>query len=96
MLGTRKLNDLFYGVAPKFATADRAAYVAKSGMISARLGVFLGYNLTRSWRMVAFTRMDHVGGSANEDSPLSTRTTGWTTGIGFSWTILESERRVSR
>ncbi len=96
LFGTRRLNDYFYGVAPQFARAGRDAYDASGGLITARVGVFLGRRITRNWRLVGFARVDHVGGSANQDSPLVEQRTGWTAGIGFSWKLLESTQRASR
>ena len=92
LLGTRKLTSVFYGVGPDVATAERPEYRASGGLMSSRLGVYLGYNLTRNWRVVTFARLDHVGGAANEDSPLVQRRTGWTTGIGFNWRVLRSSQ----
>lgn len=96
LFGTRRLNDYFYGVAPQYARAGRDAYDASGGLITARIGVFLGRRISRHWRLVGFARMDHVGGSANQYSPLVERHTGWTAGIGFSWKLLESTQRASR
>ncbi|MGH1361718.1 MAG: MipA/OmpV family protein [Burkholderiaceae bacterium] len=96
LFGTRKINNYFYGVAPQFATESRAAYEANSGLIAARLGIFLGRRISRNWRLVGFARLDHVGGATNRSSPLVERQTGWTAGLGFSWKMFESKQPASR
>lgn len=92
VFGNRKLNDTFYGVAPAFATEERAAYAASAGLVSTRVGLSVGRALMPGLRLVGFVRVDHVGGAANVDSPLVQAETGWTAGLGFNWTFLQSSR----
>lgn len=92
VFGSRKLADTFYGVAERYARPGRPAYEADAGLISTRLGISLGRALGPDWRLVAFARLDHVGGASNEDSPLVESRHGWTAGIGFNWTVLRSSR----
>ncbi|MFK7967105.1 MAG: MipA/OmpV family protein [Burkholderiaceae bacterium] len=96
LFGTRRYNDTFYGVAPAFATATRPAFEASSGLVTSRVGVFLGRRITPNWRLVAFARFNYIGGASNEDSPLVERNGGWTAGIGFSWKIFESDKPAAR
>lgn len=96
LFGTRRYNDTFYGVDPTLATASRPAFEARSGLVTSRIGVFLGRRITPNWRLVAFARYNYVGGSANENSPLVERNGGWTAGIGFSWKIFESDKPAAR
>lgn len=96
LFGTRKLNDVYYGVGSSFATASRAAFEADGGLITSRLSISLSRRIARNWRLVGFARLDHIGGAANEDSPLVDRVTGWTAGFGFSWKVLESNLPASR
>lgn len=92
VFGNRRLTDTFYGVAPAFATADRPAYEAGSGLIAWRLGLSLSRPLNRDWRVFGFTRLDSLAGAANRDSPLVRRDSGVAFGIGVSWTGWRSER----
>jgi len=90
VLGTRKLADTLYGVAPAFADVDRPAYTARSGLIAWRLGLSGGGALNRDWSWFAFGRVDTVEGAANESSPLVRQRVGWTAGGGLAWTWLRS------
>ncbi len=95
IVGDRRLNRTFYGVAPAYALPDRPAYEAKSGLIAWRLSASVSHTLTPDWRVVGFARLDSVAGAANEASPLVRRTTGATVGLGLSYTWLRSEARAS-
>lgn len=95
IVGDRRLNRTFYGVAPIYALPDRPAYEAQSGLIAWRLSASVSRTLTPDWRIVGFARFDSVAGAANEASPLVRRTTGATVGLGLSYTWLRSEARAS-
>jgi MipA family protein len=90
VVGDRRLNDTFYGVAPAFATAARPAYAAQSGLISWRLNTSFAKPLDRDWRVFGFARVETVSGAANEASPLVRKTTGMTAGIGLAYTWMRS------
>lgn len=90
LLGTQRLNATLYEVAPAYATATRPAYEARGGLIGWRLGVFASHRLSPDWRVFGFGRLDHVGGAANADSPLVSRQTGFTGGLGLQWTWMRS------
>jgi len=95
IVGDRRLNRTFYGVAPIHALPDRPTYEAKSGLVAWRLSASVSRSLTPDWRIVGFARFDSVAGAANEASPLVRRTTGATVGLGLSYTWLRSEARAS-
>ena len=95
LLGDRQLAGTFYDVAPAYATALRPAYEAKAGLIAWRLGVSASHRITRDWRVFGFGRLDTVAGAANADSPLVSRTTGYSAGIGLQWTWMRSERAAA-
>jgi hypothetical protein len=95
LLGDRQLAGTFYDVAPAYATALRPAYDAKAGLIAWRLGLTASHRLTRDWRVFGFGRLDSVAGAANADSPLVSRTTGYSAGIGLQWTWMRSERAAA-
>ena len=75
---------------PNFATATRPAYEARGGLIGWRLGVLASHRLSPDWRLFGFGRLDHVGGAANTDSPLVSRQTGFSGGLGLQWTWMRS------
>lgn len=92
LLGDRRLNGTFYDVAAPYATATRPAYEARAGLISWRLGLTASYRLSPDWRVFGFGRMDLVSGAANADSPLVSRSAGFTGGIGLQWTWMRSSQ----
>lgn len=91
MVGSRRLAETFYEVAPEFVTPTRPLYDAKAGLISTRLGINAFRPLSRDWRFFAFARIDTVKGAANRSSPLVDKPTGASVGIGLSWTGWRSD-----
>lgn len=87
----QRLASLFYEVAPIYVRADRPAYDARAGLMAWRLGVSATHKIDRDWRVFGFARLDTVAGAANRDSPLVRQQTGFTAGVGVSWTWLRSE-----
>lgn len=90
--GDRHLADTFYGVAPVYATAGRAAYVANSGLITWRLSASFSHELSSDLRLFGFARADSVTGAANESSPLVQEKTGTSVGLGLTYTWQRSAR----
>lgn len=90
--GDRRINQLFYGVDPLFATLTRDAFEARSGLIATRLSLSASTALSRDVYFGSYLRFDSVRGAANEDSPLVRKTEGLTAGVGLSWTLFRSER----
>lgn len=90
IVADRRLARTFYEVSPAQVRADRPAYQAQAGLVAWRLSGALSRQLTPDWRLFTFARLDSVAGAANRDSPLVRRTTGWTAGVGASWTWLRS------
>jgi outer membrane scaffolding protein for murein synthesis (MipA/OmpV family) len=88
----RRLADTFYGVAPIYATPQRPAYTARSGLAAWRLGTSVSYRVTPDLRLFAFARLDSVAGAANVASPLVDRRTGSSVGLGLTYTLARSER----
>jgi outer membrane scaffolding protein for murein synthesis (MipA/OmpV family) len=94
ILADRRLADTFYGVGPIYATAERPAYVARSGLVSWRLSGSFTRTLSPDWRLFGFGRIDSVSGAANTASPLVRRNAGATVGAGVAYTWMRSERRA--
>ncbi len=92
VLGSRRLADTFYGVAPEFATAERPAYEARGGLITWRLSSSLSRAVTPDLSAFATLRLDTVDGARNVASPLVQDRTGWSAGIGFAYTLKTSQR----
>jgi MipA family protein len=92
LIGNRRLADTFYTVAPVYATADRPAHNARSGLITWRLSSTLSRSFTPDLRAFVSLRMDSVAGAANQGSPLVRQTTGWSAGLGVVYTLKTSSR----
>ena len=92
VFANRKLADTFYGVAPRYATPDRPAYTAESGLVAWRLSLSASRQLAPDWRLFAFARLQSVAGAANKASPLVRQTTGATVGVGVAYTWAQSDR----
>ncbi|HVE52686.1 MAG TPA: MipA/OmpV family protein [Ramlibacter sp.] len=90
-----KLSRTFYDVAPAHANALRPAYHAEAGLMSTRLSASLSRRLSADWTLFGFARIDSVAGAANRASPLVTRTTGATLGLGASWTWMRSAQAAN-
>jgi outer membrane scaffolding protein for murein synthesis (MipA/OmpV family) len=94
VFGDERINRYFYEVQPQYATAERPAYKADSGLLLVRTGVFGTYRLNPDLRLFGFVRYESYAGSANQDSPLMRRSTGASAGIGFAWTLARSQARA--
>lgn len=94
LLGDGRLARTFYQVDPRFATALRPAYEARSGLVATRLSTFVAKDITRDWTVFAFARVDSVAGAANRGSPLVQRTAGTSAGVGVSWTWMRSDEKA--
>jgi outer membrane scaffolding protein for murein synthesis (MipA/OmpV family) len=95
VFGDERINRYFYEVAPQYATAERPAYRAGSGLMLVRTGLFGTVRLNPDLRMFGFVRYETYAGAANQDSPLMKKNTGASAGIGFAWTFARSAARVS-
>jgi MipA family protein len=88
--GNRRLTDVLYGVAPQFATPERAAFDARAGLIAWRVSGTVSYLITPDLRLIGFARADTVAGAANRASPLVQQRTGVSGGIALSYTLFRS------
>jgi outer membrane scaffolding protein for murein synthesis (MipA/OmpV family) len=94
VFGDERINRYFYEVAPQYATAERPAYKADSGLMLVRTGLFGTYKMNPDLRLFGFVRYETYSGAANQDSPLMKRSTGASAGIGFAWTFARSQARA--
>lgn len=91
IFGNQQLVDTFYRVAPSEATPTRSEYEAHSGLIALRANLFASHLLNEDVRFFSFLRFDSIEGSANHESPLIKRESGWSAGLGIAWTLAHSE-----
>ncbi|WP_317931605.1 MipA/OmpV family protein [Halioxenophilus sp. WMMB6] len=93
--GNDQSNDVYYGVATPYATAERPAYEAEAGYAGYRVSLSLrSWNPDRLW--VLFARYDNIGGAVFNDSPLVETDDNWSVGILYSHIIYRSKRKVER
>lgn len=95
VFGDRKLGNYFYGVQPQFATTTRPAFDASAGLIASRVGLTASRNLGRDVTVFGFVRFESYAGAANKESPLYTKSSGTSAGLGLAWTLGRSTRTVS-
>ena len=91
VLADAKLNDYFYQVKQSFASDQRPAYRARSGLMATRAGVSGWRKLGRDWRLFGFARYDNYTHAANHSSPLFEQNSGVSVGVGFAWTLGRSK-----
>ena len=96
VFATEALQSYFYGVAPRFARADRPAYDAQAGYLGTDVVVSLSTELTP--RITAFGGVGAAShaGAANSGSPLFERELTGAAFFGVAVILTESRRRVQR
>ena len=88
-----RYNRYFYEVAPQYASASRPAYTPNGGYGGMQFLVAMSRRFPKFW-IGAFARYDTLSGAAFESSPLVTSRRYVAGGIGVSWILGESSRRV--
>jgi outer membrane scaffolding protein for murein synthesis (MipA/OmpV family) len=89
------LQDYFYEVPGRFATARRRAYDADSGYLGSKLQLSLRRPLTNRFKLLIGANLHYHGGAANEDSPLFSEDVTAAAGLGLIWSFYQSDRKVS-
>jgi len=95
LFASRSLNDLFYGVAPQYATPSRPFYEARAGLLSAGISGYVRHRISPTLQLTVFANMSTVRGSANHASPLVLQDECGGIGVALSWAIWSSEERGS-
>ena len=93
LFGNRRQHAYFYGVAPEFATATRAAYAAPGGFAGWRGIGAVSRRFGSAW-VGGFVRYDDLNGANFAASPLVRSDHGFTAGFGVSWIFAASSQRV--
>jgi outer membrane scaffolding protein for murein synthesis (MipA/OmpV family) len=89
-----RYNRYFYEVAPVHATATRPAYASPGGgYAGTQFLVALSKRFPKFW-VGGFARYDTLRAAKFEDSPLVTSKNYFAAGIGVSWILGESSKRV--
>lgn len=94
--GTGELMDMFYGVAPRYATATRPAYDANAGYLGSHLRLTAGRAVTPWASVYGLLEGRSHHGATNSESPLFRRDTGVAAGIGLTIRLARSRQTVAR
>lgn len=92
---TKKLHEYFYRVEPQYVTATRTAYEADGGYLGSKITLLLSYDITNRVRAYVGGQLGYYGGAENEDSPLFRQKVNSSVYVGFTWSIFQSDTRVS-
>lgn len=83
----------FYQIDPIYSNSTRASYDAKAGPLSYDLDFALKYRWDKKTLLLA-TRYTDFSGSTNNQSYLHRTSVNWSTFVGFSWILGQSEEMV--
>jgi outer membrane scaffolding protein for murein synthesis (MipA/OmpV family) len=86
--------DYFYGVAPEFATAQRAAFAADAGYLGTEIAVSLRWPIAKRLEAWGGIRQGFYSGATNEDSPLFRDRTTTAFYGAIMYRFWESKRRA--
>ena len=92
----RRFNAYYYDVDAPYVTPQRPSYASDSGLHSAFLHLSTEYAWDERLTLGAFARYRTLSPGVIDDSPLVKDPDYVTVGVGFAWSLWESERRVSR
>lgn len=93
LFADRRYHEYFYGVAPRFTTAERRQYEAGGGYSGAHVLTAISKRYPKYW-LGAYLRYDALSGADFEHSPLVKRTSYLAGGLGIAWMIGASKRMV--
>jgi outer membrane protein len=86
ILADTRLAATFYGVDAAYATPERPAYRARSGLVAWRAGSTVSYELSPDWRVFGAARVDYLRHAVNRDSPLVRTAVSPTLAVGLAYT----------
>lgn len=93
--GTEKLMDYFYSVGADDALPDRRQYDASGGYMGTELNLGLVFKVMDArGRLFIGSQTTFLQGAQNKSSPLLNDETTFRLGIGFSYRLYESQKRV--
>ncbi|MDP7546496.1 MAG: MipA/OmpV family protein [Alphaproteobacteria bacterium] len=89
-----ELQDYFYEVEARFATASRPAYDGQGGYLGSRLRLLLLRPFGKRLKLFAAADLNSHQGAANQDSPLFREDLTFGAGLGLIWSFFQSDRMV--
>jgi outer membrane scaffolding protein for murein synthesis (MipA/OmpV family) len=91
----RRYNDLYYGVKPQYATAQRPAYETRDGYGGWAVSSSLSYR-RGDWWVGGFFRWYDSGQAEFHNSPLAIQSTNPGFGLAAAWVFSTASRHVPR
>ncbi len=88
----RSFNKYFYGVADRFATSNRPAFKAESGFHSYFVKISSTYKKNKHLSFGVFIQLRDLSQGVVDNSPLVREATDVSAGVGFVWSIWQSEK----
>lgn len=92
---TKKTQEYFYDVRPKYVTADRSLFAAEEGL----LGSSFDITLVTAWKKFALfvnTTFNFYGEAKNKESPLHLDNQTQSVSAGFIWSFYQSKEQGFR
>lgn len=93
LFGDHRYHQYIYGVQAPYTNATRSAYQAQGGYAGSQLITAVSKRFPSFWAG-AYMKYDNLSGATFENSPLVKSKNGFTAGIGISWILGVSEKRV--
>jgi MipA family protein len=87
-------NNYFYGVAPRYQTAERPTYRPPGGYAGSEVLISTSKRYRRYW-VGAYLRHDWLSGAVFDPSPLVQTRSYWAGGVGFVWILQTSSTMVA-
>ncbi|MEE9492709.1 MAG: MipA/OmpV family protein [Gammaproteobacteria bacterium] len=88
----KSFNKYYYGVADRFAKSNRPSFEAESGFHSYFSKLSATYRKTRHLSFGAFIQLRDLSQGVVNDSPLVRQSLDVSAGVGFVWSIWQSEK----
>ena len=94
LFANERYHQYYYGVADRYATANRPAYRAEGGYSGTSLMLTLSKRFDRFW-VGGYVRADSLHGAPFTNSPLVETNHSIAAGVGLAWIFARSSQRVT-
>ncbi|MBA6391912.1 MipA/OmpV family protein [Colwellia sp. BRX10-3] len=90
LFATNKTHQYFYQVDEKYSTTERPAYDAKGGYLGSELVLVNRFKVRHDISIFVSSKLGFYKGASNVDSPLFKKDFNYALGVGFKWTLYQS------
>lgn len=91
-----RFNDYYYGVAPRYVTAERPAFRARAGYQQTAWSTSVYWPLSKRLSVFSAVELLSHGGSANQHSPLFVHNFNYAVGGGLAYSLYLSDHQTTR